>query len=226
MQQGFFIAGTDTEVGKTYVTCLLVKALQQQGKSIAVSKPVSAGCDVEYQGNMVNEDAYRLFLSLKNGQVLENQQSIEDINPIAFMPPIAPHIAAEEAGATLDSTSIYQQAIAGIPKDTDVVLVEGAGGWLVPLSTKQTFADLAKQFGFPVILVVRMKLGCINHALLTIDSIKSSGLPVAGWVANCIDGNMPYLQQNIATLTQMIEAPLICTVKANQLEVSVNQLIL
>ncbi len=214
--KGYFITGTDTEVGKTYVTCLLVKALQQQGVKVAVSKPISAGCEVEHQGKLVNEDAYKIY------QALGNNQSIQDVNPLAFMPPIAPHIAAKEAGAELRIAQVLELAQNGIPTDSELVLVEGAGGWLVPLNDTQTFADLAVAFALPVILVVRMKLGCINHALLSVESIKSHGLKLAGWVANCVDGEMPYLEQNIATLESSIDAPLIARVAKGQQQLSLS----
>lgn len=208
--KGYFITGTDTEVGKTYTTCLLVEALQRQGVKVAVSKPVSAGCEILHNGKQVNEDAFKIY------QALANEQTVDAINPFAFMPPIAPHIAAEQAGTTLDIDAIVTAAKQGIPQNAELVLVEGAGGWLVPLNQDQTFADLAKAFGFPVILVVKMKLGCINHALLTVESIKSHGLELAGWIANCVDGAMPYLEQNITTLEQTIDAPLIAKIDRDQ----------
>jgi dethiobiotin synthetase len=211
--KGYFITGTDTEVGKTYVTCLLAKHFIKQGISNNVSKPISAGCDVEFENKRVNDDAYRLMLAVNS------IQTIEQINPFAYQQPIAPHLAAKSEGAELTVNQVKQAALAGIDPDKEITLIEGAGGWLVPLNHQETFSDLAVSFGLPVILVVSMKLGCINHALLSKASIEQHGLPFAGWIANCMDDSMPFLKDNIATLTEKMGEPL-ALIKKNQQQLS------
>ena len=137
------------------------------------------------------------------------------INPYAFEPAIAPHIAAEQAGVNISLEKI-QQAFDGLKSQADVVVVEGAGGFRVPINQQETMADLAIKLNLPVILVVGIRLGCINHALMTVGSIKAAGLNLVGWVANRIDPNMPVLEENIATLKAMIKAPCIADVAWNE----------
>ncbi len=176
MKQGFFVTGTDTEVGKTVISVGLIYALQQQGLKVAAMKPVASGCQMTVDG-LRNEDA----LSLQ--QAADIKVDYQDINPYAFEPAIAPHIAAQQAAVGIDLTRLlqgYQQ----LQSRSDAVVVEGAGGWLVPLNDNQCIADLAIKINLPVVLVVAIKLGCINHALLTADSIRATGLELAGWVAN------------------------------------------
>jgi dethiobiotin synthetase len=208
--KGYFITGTDTEVGKTYVTCLLAQHFIKQGISVNVSKPISAGCDVEFENKLVNDDAYRLMLAVKKAQ------TIQQINPFAYQQPIAPHIAATTEGAALNVVQVKDAALAGIDPQKEMTLIEGAGGWLVPLNQQQTFADLAVSFGLPVILVVSIKLGCINHALLSKASIQQHGLPFAGWIANCMDDSMPFLHENIVTLKDKLGKPLALIEKNQQ----------
>ncbi len=176
MKQGFFVTGTDTEVGKTVISVGLIYALQQHGLKVAAMKPVASGCQMTVHG-LRNEDA----LSLQ--QAADIKVDYQDINPYAFEPAIAPHIAAQQAAVGIDLTRLlqgYQQ----LQSRSDAVVVEGAGGWLVPLNDNQCIADLAIKINLPVVLVVAIKLGCINHALLTADSIRATGLELAGWVAN------------------------------------------
>ncbi len=176
MKQGFFVTGTDTEVGKTVISVGLIYTLQQQGLKVAAMKPVASGCQMTVHG-LRNEDA----LSLQ--QAADIKVDYQDINPYAFEPAIAPHIAAQQAAVGIDLTRLlqgYQQ----LQSRSDAVVVEGAGGWLVPLNDNQCIADLAIKINLPVVLVVAIKLGCINHALLTADSIRATGLELAGWVAN------------------------------------------
>ena len=199
--QGFFITGTDTEVGKTWISLGIVEALKQQNKKVGVMKPVSAGCEKTDDG-LRNEDA--LLLQQQSNVELD----YETVNPYAFEPAIAPHIAAASEGVRIDIEKLYQH-FQTIHQQSDCVVVEGAGGWQVPLNDFQTMADLAKTFELPVILVVGMRLGCLNHALLSVESIRSSNLPLAGWVANQVSAEMNCLDENIQTLQQMIDAPML-----------------
>ena len=201
MHKGFFITGTDTDAGKTWISLGIVEALKRQGKRVGVMKPVSAGCEQSSAG-LRNQDAV----------LLQQQSNVEltydAANPYAFEPAIAPHIAAAKQGIRIDVETLYQQ-LQTTERQSDCVVVEGAGGWLVPLNEFQTMADLAKRFQLPVILVVGMRLGCLNHALLTVESIRARGLPLAGWVANQVSAEMKCLEDNVQTLEQMIDAPLL-----------------
>ena len=176
---GFFVSGTDTSVGKTRISLGLITLLQQQGQTVAAMKPVASGCVMTETG-LHNEDA--LLLQAQSSV----SQPYELINPYAFEAAIAPHIAAEREGVEIDITTIkihFDQ----IQQCADSVVVEGAGGWLVPINNEQTMADLAKALNLPVVLVVNIRLGCINHALLTVAAIQQSGLSLYGWVANQIE---------------------------------------
>lgn len=190
-----FVTGTDTEVGKTRISVALVELLQQQGKKVAVMKPIASGCDMT-AGGLRNDDAIKLR------QQADVDVAYDLVNPYAFEPAIAPHIAAEQVGVEID-LAIIQQNFNHIQQQSDVVVVEGAGGWLVPLNKTQTMADLAKTLNLPIILVVDIRLGCINHALLTVEAIKQSGLPLQGWVANQLKPNQQ-AEEIISTLKQRI----------------------
>lgn len=194
----YFITGTDTGVGKTLVSCALLHAFAMQGKRVVGFKPVAAGCDDAYH----NDDAQRLLLA---SNVLA---SYGQVNPYCFVHPVAPHIAARDSGVRIEMSRILTsyRELAG---QSDEVIVEGAGGFLVPLNEKKNSADLAQELGVPVIVVVGMRLGCLNHALLTMRVIADYGLECAGWVANVLDGEMPALQQNIDALCERIAAPLL-----------------
>jgi dethiobiotin synthetase len=193
-----FVTGTDTEVGKTVISTAVMGYLQKLGKTVVGMKPIASGCTVTEQG-LRNDDA----------KAIQRQCSkpieYETINPYAFEPAIAPHIAAKKVGIEIDITHIQRQFCV-LQQDADAVIVEGAGGWLVPLNDELTMADLAIRLGLPVIVVVAIKLGCINHALLTIQAIEQSGLPIQGWVANSIEQN-PQAQEIISTLKQTIPVP-------------------
>ncbi len=201
MNQGYFITGTDTDVGKTWISLGIVEALKQQGKKVGVMKPISAGCEKTANG-LHNEDA---ILLQKHSNI---EQDYDQINPYAFEPAIAPHIAAADAGVRIDIETLHQQ-LHTIKQHSDSVVVEGAGGWLVPLNDFQTMADMAKRFELPVILVVGMRLGCLSHALLSVEAIRASGLPLVGWIANQVSTEMNCLDENIKTLQQMIDAPML-----------------
>lgn len=198
-KKAFFITGTDTDAGKTLVTAGLLVAAKNLGLTTAALKPVAAGCEKTEQG-LRNSDA--LILQSHITQDLYYEQ----INPVALQAAIAPHIAAQQ-----EKRSISSDRLTGfcrsVLNQADVTLVEGAGGWRVPINPRETMADLAKNLQLPVILVVGMRLGCLNHALLTFEAIVRDGLPVAGWVANCIDGDMPVLAENIDSLFARLPAP-------------------
>lgn len=197
MAQGYFITGTDTGVGKTTVSCALLRAFAAQGKKVVGMKPVVAGSE-----NGRWHDVEQLIAASSISAAREH------INPYAFDPPVSPHIAAQQAGIEID-LAVIQRAYQALSNQADIVIVEGAGGFLVPLSAQQTGADLARALNLPVILVAGMRLGCLNHALLTAQAIKAAGLTSAGWVANCIDPQMQVLEENIATLEQRLEGPLL-----------------
>lgn len=199
MAKGFFVTGTDTDAGKTFISCALLECFRQAGLSTCAVKPVASGCR-RTEAGLRNDDA----LALSAHSTLELPYDL--INPYAFEPPIAPHIAAEEAGVTIDIPTLVD-GFARARTGADVCLVEGAGGWQAPISATQTLADLAQALRLPVILVVRIRLGCINHALLTQESIGHRGLALAGWVANCLDPQTARIEQNIAALRQRLAAP-------------------
>ncbi|MEK6596036.1 MAG: dethiobiotin synthase [Pseudomonadota bacterium] len=197
MSIGFFVTGTDTGIGKTHVSCALLHAFAAKGKTVVGMKPVAAGSE---NGKWM--DVERL-LAASNVMVSRQQ-----INPYAIAPSLAPHIAAQQAGMAIDLPVIHQ-AYLELSTKADIVIVEGSGGFLVPINQRQTGADLAQTLNLPVILVVGMRLGCLNHALLTAKAIQHAGLVLAGWVANCVDPQMMAVAENIATLEQWLESPLL-----------------
>lgn len=207
--KGYFITATDTDAGKTFITAGLLKQLSNQGYKTLGFKPVASGCQTTAQG-LQNDDALQL---MRAANVALDYQSI---NPYAFEPAIAPHIAAQQVGVTIDLATIASN-IEQQKQKADYVLVEGVGGWLVPLNARETVADLAQLLGFPVILVVNMRLGCINHALLTAQAIAHKGLTLAGWIANNAasdantqnDPSMACLEENIQTLKTLLRVPLL-----------------
>lgn len=196
MARGFFITGTDTDVGKTMVALGLMLAFKKAGMSVAAFKPVSAGC-VQTSDGLRNDDAVRLM------QQASVELPYDVVNPYAFEAPIAPHIAAAEQHVEIEIDKIVQ-AYRHISERVDVVIVEGAGGWLVPLNNSQTLADAASALQLDVIQVVGLRLGCLNHALLTSASIKAHGLTQAGWVANQLTDNMQNPSENIHALHQRL----------------------
>lgn len=206
MKTAYFIAGTDTGVGKTLITSALVYRFAQSGLRSAGMKPVAAGCEWQ-DGRLLSEDVVQL-LAASNVAV-----DLDLINPYAFAPPIAPHIAAEKEGVTIDLARI-KQAYHALQAEVDSVMVEGVGGFCVPLGPDTDTADLALALGLPVLLVVGMRLGCINHALLTLEAIQARGLRLSGWVANCIDSEMAALDDNIAALRLRLPAPCLGIVPA------------
>ncbi len=201
MTRGFFITGTDTDAGKTWVTAGVLTALAAHGHTTAAMKPVSAGC-VETAGGLRNGDA----LILQRHATLNLPYA--QINPYAYAAPIAPHIAATRLGQRIEIAPI-KAIFDDMAQRVDYVVVEGAGGWRVPLNERETIADLAYALGLPVILIVGMRLGCLNHALLSCESIIRQGVPLAGWVANSAIPEFPERQENIDTLRERINAPLL-----------------
>lgn len=201
---GFFITGTDTDVGKTWVTASLLQAFNEQGLSTIAMKPVASGCDI-VAGELRNGDAVCLM------QHMSAEAEYMEVNPYHFIPAIAPHIAAQQAGQSID-LEILLEAAQSLAKRADMLLVEGAGGWQVPLNDKQGLVDLAGCLQLPVIMVVAIRLGCLNHALLTAQSIEASGLPLAGWVANMCDDADPVMQENIFSLQQRLSAPMLAQI--------------
>lgn len=209
MQRAYFVVGTDTGVGKTYIASRLVRHFAASGLQVVGMKPVASGCDTGTHGNwenqLVNEDMAALYAASNV------KADLDLINPYRFQPAIAPHIAAQQAGVTID-TEVIRQRYQTLQGMADVVIVEGAGGFFVPLNDTETIADLAVKLNIPLVLVVGMRLGCINHALLTVEAIQARGLTLAGWVANRIDAEMPVFEENLASLRQRIAAPCLAVV--------------
>ncbi|AIL59638.1 dethiobiotin synthase [Pseudomonas alkylphenolica] len=200
MSPAYFIAGTDTDVGKTTVAAGLLHAAQLAGLSTLGAKPVASGCTASAKG-LRNDDALALIA----------QSSVklpyEQVNPFAFEPAIAPHLAAREAGVTLNVQALLDPMRAVLAQGADFTLIEGAGGWRVPLSDQANLSDLAIALKLPVILVVGVRLGCINHALLSAEAIARDGLQLAGWVANIVDPRTSRLEENLASLAERLPAP-------------------
>lgn len=197
MTKGYFVTGTDTGVGKTLVSCALLHAFAAEGKTAVGMKPIAAGCE---NGTWVDVE---LLSAASNVSVVR-----EYINPYALVPPIAPHIAANKAGIEID-LGVIRHAYLELKKRADIVIVEGAGGFLVPLNDYEDSAALVQALGLPVLLVVGMRLGCINHALLTAHAVRTAGLTLAGWVANRIDPEMAVFQDNILALERRLDCPLL-----------------
>lgn len=197
MKQSFFITGTDTGIGKTYVACQLIRHYVAQGYRVVGMKPVAAGCDL-VNGQWVNEDVALLT------QASNVPAPMHLVNPYCFKDPIAPHIAAEREGIEI-KLDVIQRAYAELSGLADIVVVEGAGGLLVPLNAHYTIADLIARLNIPVLFVVGMRLGCINHALLTMEVMQARGLTVSAWVANPIDKEMQCYQENLLTLQTKLQ---------------------
>jgi dethiobiotin synthetase len=198
----YFVTGTDTGVGKTLISCALLHAFAARGASVVGMKPVAAGCDADG----LNEDVKQLRAA---STIFA---SLGQINPYSFFHPIAPHIAARNAGVSINLSRIME-SYNELAAQAAVVIVEGAGGFQVPLNETQDSADLTVALGLPVILVVGMRLGCLNHALLTLRAIDDCGLTCAGWVANILDPDMAALDENIEALQQRSKAPLLGVVQ-------------
>jgi len=199
MKKSFFITGTDTDVGKTWATIALMRYFKNKGLSVVGMKPVAAGC-VWQDGQFKNEDA---ILMQENATFVLDYK---EINPYAFELPVSPHLAARGNQVQLD---VIEKSFYDLKDKADVVLVEGAGGWLAPLNEECDIADLAKVLQIPVIMVVAIRLGCINHARLTFNAMQNSGVQCAGWLAMCVNPEMSKQQENIATIKNKVSAPLL-----------------
>jgi dethiobiotin synthetase len=194
-----FVTGTDTGVGKTRVSAALCRAFARRGLRVGAMKPIASGCQATAAG-LRNEDALALHAAMNV------RARYAEVNPYAFEPPIAPHIAARDAGTIIDF-AVLDRAYERLSLRSDVLVVEGAGGWLVPLDEQRSFADLAQHWQLSVVLVVGLRLGCLNHALLTAQAIVSRGLPLRGWVANAIEPAFPRGDENLAFLRSALPAP-------------------
>ena len=196
----YFVAGTDTGVGKTFIASALLRAARARGLTCVGYKPIAAGATLR-NGALRNEDALELIAAA------QSDHDYADINPVVLRPAIAPHIALAQIGRRVSA-----RELAAACPEAAFTLVEGAGGWFVPLNERETLADVCAALGAKVILVVAMKLGCLNHALLTAAAIKRARLDLAGWVANCLGDPMPCLTENVDTLRQRLPGPCLGTV--------------
>ncbi|MGZ5575509.1 MAG: dethiobiotin synthase [Methylobacter sp.] len=199
MQKGYFITGTDTNVGKTWATIALMHYFKSQGKSVVGMKPVAAGCLMQ-DGHLRNEDA---LLIQENASLLVDYDLI---NPYAYELPVSPHIAGASNPVKLDLLIAQFELLKTL---ADIVVVEGAGGWYSPLNKHEDNSHLAKALGLPVIMIVAIRLGCINHAKLTYQAIMQSGVTCAGWIAVCTDPELLSREENILTLKNTLSVPLL-----------------
>jgi dethiobiotin synthetase len=202
MTRGVFVTGTDTGVGKTVAACALLHALVARGIPVAPMKPIAAGA-VEHRGRWANDDSLALLEAAGLGL-----DSLDDVTPVLLREPMAPHIAAARENRVIDLAAI-RVPFARLASENRFVVVEGVGGFAVPLGDGLDTIDLARAFALPVVLVVGMRLGCLNHALLTVRAIEACGLPFAGWIANRVDPSMAAPDENIAALQSRLRAPLL-----------------
>ena len=211
-----FITGTDTEVGKTYCASLMVKKLLESGVDVFPFKPIAAGTQdygelgkPEYT-KQINEDAWSLY------NAVQKRYTLSQINPIVFEQPIAPHIAAKLEKQSLDISRLDNR-FKQVEHLGDVQLIEGAGGWYLPLNDSQLLSEWVAKQGLPVIMVVGIKLGCLNHALLTAQAIEQNDCKLIGWVANFIEGDSTVARENALFLKQKINAPQLAEIKQGQM---------
>ncbi len=197
--RGVFVTGTDTEIGKTFCSVALVEAAVAAGLRVAVMKPVAAGAARTPRG-LRNDDALALIAAAGT------TAPYEQVNPYCFEAAVAPHLAARDTDCTVDLAQILAQC-ERLSVNADWLLVEGAGGWFAPLGDEHRIAELAQALGLPVVLIVGMRLGCLNHAQLTHAAILAAGLPFAGWIANALTPDMPRFEQNCDTLTERLGRP-------------------
>lgn len=201
----YFITGTDTGVGKTWVTLALMKALQDKGKVVVGMKPVASGC-TKIDEDLHNDDAVKILQqsSKRPSQTLD----YKTVNPYAFEQAVAPHIAAGLAGVKIDIEKIADDFYL-LKEGADCVLVEGIGGWCVPLGSEDMLADLVKRLDLQVILIIGLRLGCINHALSTVRAIQADGVNLCGWMTSQLDPDYAFLEETMMTLQARISAPLL-----------------
>ncbi|GAB5382248.1 MAG: dethiobiotin synthase [Aliiglaciecola sp.] len=200
MSKTLFITATDTDAGKTVVASALLRIAAQQGLSTLAFKPVSAGCEKTGDG-LRNQDALDLW-----SEVTE-EMAYEEVNPIAFEDPVAPHLAAQRLSQPISVEQLNKSYQYLLNKNADLLVVEGAGGWRLPLGQGQFMSDFVKRHELPCVMVIGLKLGCLNHALLTYESMLANNINVLGWVGNVVDPDMAYLEDNIASLRKLIDAP-------------------
>lgn len=213
---GLFVAGTDTGSGKTRTTCGLLAALAAHGVRAVGMKPVATGAFIE-NGASISDDA--LMIAAHSSV----QMPMTDINPYRFEPPVSPDVAAALAGIPIEIT-VLEAAYHRLATRAEIVIVEGTGGWLTPIGPGATMADIPERFGTPVLLVVGLTLGCINHALLTAEAIRSRGCRLAGWIGNRIDPNYLLPENNLATLGHWLGAPALTVLSHGELPASTQEL--
>ncbi len=199
MNNAFFITGTDTHIGKTEITCGLIQFFKKKGYITCGMKPVAAGTEI-IDGKKINSDVHK-FISINS-----IRKPIETINPYIFDQAIAPHIASSISNQNILFPKIHENFLL-LKNECEYLFVEGAGGYKVPLAKNRTIEDLISYLSIPIILVVGIKLGCINHTMLTVESIKNNHHNLYGWVANCIEPNMKEVDENLKYLVQNIDAP-------------------
>jgi dethiobiotin synthetase len=201
--QKIFITGTDTNVGKTYVTVGLLKLLAKFNLKTIGLKPLASGC-VQKQGQLYSDDA----LKIQAAATIMLEYSA--VNPMRFLSPIAPHIAAQQSGHSITVAGLQQLCAPGLQHPTaDICVIEGVGGWYVPLNQSETMSDFVKAENCAVILVVGIKLGCLNHAILTYRALLQDQVKILGWVANCVDQDTMAVTENIAVLQEWLAVPLL-----------------
>jgi dethiobiotin synthetase len=201
MSDTVFITGTDTDVGKTFVSCLCLQGLNDFGLKTFAQKPIASGAVADEFGQLRNADA----LALQQCSSVKRAYSI--VNPIVYAAPIAPHIAALHRGENITAALVQEKIISSMQRCADINLIEGVGGWAVPLNNNELLADVIVTLQIPIVLVVGIKLGCLNHAILTSQNIIARNVPFVGWIANCIDANVLAAQANIQTLQSWIARP-------------------
>ena len=202
----FFVTGTDTNIGKTYISTALLRKFNKMGFSTFGIKPVASGCR-NISGKLRNEDALALQ------RVSSIKKSYKFVNQVALEAPIAPHIAAQLEGLHLTTKTLMEKINKSLSISSDVFIIEGAGGWFVPLNDKESMSDLVKLLNIPIILVVGIKLGCLNHTILTVNAINQINILFLGWVANCIEPQTKAIDENIKTLKAWVNAPCIGVVR-------------
>lgn len=199
-RRAYFVTGTDTDCGKTYATCALLRAAQTAGFTSVGLKPVAAG-GLEQDGKLRNEDALALM------EASSIQLSYQEVNPFCLREPLAPHIAAKREGRSLGLSQVAGITRGSLMQRVDLVLVEGAGGWRVPLNDREFLSGLAKELQLPVIMVVGLRLGCLSHAFMTAEAIRNDGLRLAGWIGSQVDPDMSAMEENLETLKGRFAAP-------------------
>ena len=200
MKQTLFVTGTDTDAGKTVVSCGLLARARLDGLTTAAVKPIASGCEQTPEG-LRNSDA----LALQQAMTID--LPYEQVNPMAMAPAIAPHIALQEVQKRVTADQLVGYCRGVMMKGADFTLIEGAGGWRVPLSPREMYSSVPKKLNIPVVLVVGMKLGCINHAVLTVEAIFKDGLKPVGWVANRAEADMSRFEENLTTLKGLLPVP-------------------